>query len=235
MKNNQIITHLNELAISLGATELGYSDLMVMDAQDRFDYRYAVTVVVRLANGVIDQIKDEPTHTYFSHYRAVNRLIDHITLRLGLYLESQGFPSMPIPASQSINGDDHSPYSSAFSHKTGAVLSGLGWIGKSALLIHRQYGPRVRLGTILTNAPVLPGTPIKKSQCTSCSACVKVCPALAIEGKNWRMGMIRNELYDAHACSVYMKEAFKHIGRGAVCGLCMAVCPIGKKDNIYLR
>ncbi|WKY45870.1 4Fe-4S double cluster binding domain-containing protein [Eubacteriaceae bacterium ES2] len=228
MKNNQIITHLNELAISLGATELGYSDLSIIDTEKRYGFKNAVTVVVKLAHGVMDQVVDEPTHTYFSHYRAVNRLIDQISLRLCLYLEAQGYKSMPIPASQSINDLYHEPYASAFSHKTGAVLSGLGWIGKSALFIHRQYGPRVRLGTILTNAPLLTGIPVKESECKSCKACVMVCPALAIEGINWEIGIARNKLYDAHACSIYMKENFKHIGRGAVCGLCVSVCPVGK-------
>jgi len=230
LKNNQMITHLNELAIPLGATELGYSDLSMIAAEKRYGFKNAITIVVKLANGVMDQLVDEPTHTYFSHYRAVNRLIDQISLRLCLYLESQGYKSMPIPASQSINGPNQEPYCSAFSRKTGAVLAGLGWIGKSALFVHRQYGPRVRLGTILTNAPFLTGTPFEKSECQSCKACVMACPALAIEGINWEIGIARNKLYDAHACSTYMKEHFNHIGRGAVCGLCVAVCPVGKSD-----
>jgi hypothetical protein len=35
----------------------------------------------------------------------------------------------------------------------------------------------------------------------------------------------REEMFDAEKCSQYMKKHFQHIGRGAVCGICMEVCP----------
>ena len=35
----------------------------------------------------------------------------------------------------------------------------------------------------------------------------------------------REEMFDAQKCSEYMKRKFQHIGRGAVCGICMEVCP----------
>ena len=28
-------------------------------------------------------------------------------------------------------------------------------------------------------------------------------------------------------CSAYMKKTYREIGRGAVCGICMAACPVG--------
>ena len=134
---------------------------------------------------------------------------------------------MAIPASQSIS-DPEDPFTGAFQHKTGAVLAGLGWIGRSALFIHQTHGPRVRMGTILTNAPLTVGSPVTESGCGSCRACVRACPALAIEGRLWEPGMPRNQLYDAYACSQHMKEAYQHIGRGVVCGLCVVTCPIGQ-------
>ena len=39
----------------------------------------------------------------------------------------------------------------------------------------------------------------------------------------------REKIIDAKACSDYMKKAFQHIGRGAVCGVCMRVCPKNKR------
>ena len=47
----------------------------------------------------------------------------------------------------------------------------------------------------------------------------------AIRGRNYEPGMRREELYDAEACSRYMKTKFQAIGRGAVCGICMRHCP----------
>jgi epoxyqueuosine reductase QueG len=36
-------------------------------------------------------------------------------------------------------------------------LAGLGWIGKSCSLISPHFGPRLRLVTVLTNAPLKAG------------------------------------------------------------------------------
>ena len=47
---------------------------------------------------------------------------------------------------------------------------------------------------------------------------------MAITGELWRPGDDRSVIVDAKACSDYMKKHFKDIGRGAVCGVCMAVC-----------
>jgi epoxyqueuosine reductase QueG len=70
---------------------------------------------------------------------------------------------------------------------------------------------------------------ILKPECGSCSECVKKCPCGAITGKTWTKGMQREELVDAALCSRYMKEKYEMIGRGSVCGICVAVCPHGGK------
>lgn len=225
--------HFNEAIITLGksagATQLGFSDLTILPEPKRMGFNYGITVMVKLSDGILNQINHEPTQTYFSHYRSVNRLIDEITLRILLFLEENGYPSVAIPASQSVTDPDDA-FTGAFQHKTGAVFSGLGWIGRSALFIHKGYGPRVRMGTVLTNAPVTVGKPTTVSSCGACRACVTTCPAMAIEGRLWEWGLTRNEMYDAFSCSQYMKDAFHHIGRGVVCGLCVVACPVGKSQ-----
>ena len=97
------------------------------------------------------------------------------------------------------------PYSGAFPHKTAAVRAGLGWIGRSALFVSPQFGPRVRLCTVLTDCP-LPGakTESSVSRCKTCNRCVKACPARAISGVEYRPGMSRAELFDPEACSRHM-------------------------------
>lgn len=233
VNHNQVLppNHCNQSIIklgqSLGATAIGFSDLSVLPAPKRMNFERGITVMIKLSDGILNQIGTEPTQTYFSHYRSVNRLIDDICLRILLALEAQGFPSVAIPASQSV-ADPDDQFTGAFQHKTAAVLAGLGWIGRSALFIHQTYGPRVRLGTILTNAPIITGEPVTESGCGSCRVCVSACPAMAIEGRLWQPGIPRNALYDAYTCSQHMKESFQHIGRGAVCGLCVVACPIGK-------
>ncbi len=188
---------------------------------------YAVSVVVRLSDAVVDEIDGEPTHTYFHHYRTVNAFIDSVCLRAGLMLQQAGYRYIPVGASQSINKDGWN-YTGRYSHKKAASLAGLGGIGKNSLFLHRDYGSHVRLGTILTDCPFEVSESEYVSPCISCDACVKACPSGAIKGDLWQPGMERSDVFDPQKCSEYMKKEFKHIGRGAVCGICMNVCPAGK-------
>ncbi|SNX55081.1 4Fe-4S double cluster binding domain-containing protein [Thermoanaerobacterium sp. RBIITD] len=210
-----------------GASDIGFSDLIDVLPESLKDLRYGITVIVKLSNRIIDEISDKPTYTYFHHYRSVNTLIDQITLRAVLMLEEWGYNALAVPASQSIK--ELGEYRGLFQHKTAATKAGLGWIGKNGLLITEKYGPRVRLGTILTDMKLSSGTPIEISKCGNCNLCVRNCPAMALYGKTWKAGMLRNEIVDARACSEYMNKKFKHIGRGSVCGICIKVCPYGKK------
>ena len=46
-----------------------------------------------------------------------------------------------------------------------------------------------------------------------------------ILGKNYVMGDARETIFDAEKCSSYMKKNYQNVGRGSVCGQCIAVCP----------
>ncbi len=187
---------------------------------------YAVSLVVRLSDAVVDEIEDGPTKTYFHHYRTVNAYIDRAAEKLVLMLNAEGFRAAAIPASQSVG-----EYAGRFSHKKCAVRAGLGSIGKSALFLSRKYGPRVRLGTVFTDAPLPVEEHEYRDRCGGCNICAESCAALAIRGVNYVPGMERREIFDARACSEYMKREFQGIGRGAVCGVCMRVCPLGMRSE----
>ncbi|MCB6568637.1 epoxyqueuosine reductase [Eubacterium limosum] len=228
---NPLNEKIEALGKGLGAAQVGFADLSSLPDGLNQGYPAAVSIVVRLSKGILAQIEDAPTATYFSHYRIVNRLIDEITLRVALALEEGGAMAVAVPASQSLPSlKGENPYRGLFAHKTAAVIAGMGWIGKSALFIHRDYGPAVRLGTVLTDAPLDTVAALAESECGSCQACVKACPSMSIEGTLWETGMERSYLLDAHSCSEYMKEAYQHIGRGSVCGLCMVSCPHFRKN-----
>ncbi|MCR4434940.1 MAG: 4Fe-4S double cluster binding domain-containing protein [Clostridiales bacterium] len=211
-----------------GASFVGFSDVGGKLPPDLRSLRYAITVGVRLSNFIVDGITDRPTYTYFHHYRAVNALIDQITLRGMLLLQDWGYSGVAVPASQTVR-DAAESYSGIFPHKTAAVKAGLGWIGKSGLFISSEFGPRVRLGTILTDFKLPVEAVETAGGCGECRLCVESCPAAALTGSPWREGCRRSEIVDAKACSDYMNEKFKHIGRGAVCGICMKVCPYGAR------
>lgn len=215
---------------SWGASFVGVSRIGDKLPDSLTELEYAVTVGVRLSDFIIDQITDKPTYTYFHHYRTVNTLIDQITLKGMLLIQDNGYKALAVPASQTVN-DVKDSYSGIFQHKTAAVRAGLGWVGKSGLFISSRYGPRVRLGTILTNMKVPFEDRIMQSKCGECRKCIVSCPAMALTGNYWEEGCKRSRIVDAKACSDYMKANFKHIGRGSVCGICVKVCPVGRVDN----
>ena len=108
-----------------------------------------------------------------------------------------------------------------------ARLAGLGFIGKSGLFISKDYGSKIRLATVLTDAPLVSDNTPLESMCKGCNKCVLACPAGAISGKEYVEGMQREEFFSAEKCSHNMKN-YKDIGRGAVCGICIKVCPFNK-------
>ncbi len=204
---------LKQLLEKEGATEVGFCKLN--DAP----YPYAVSILVKLSDAVLSEIDGKPTMPYFQHYRAVNALLDRIALFATAFIEEKGYLAFPVAASQSTG-----EYRGYFPHKTAAVRAGLGYIGRSCLLISEKYGSKIRLATVLTDMPMQSDRKILPFSCGECQACVRACPAGAISGKAWSEGIGREELFDAEKCSHYMKN-FRDIGRGSVCGLCIKACP----------
>ena len=219
---------LKDILWEKGASLIAFSDISSL--KENKGYIGAITIGYKILDEYIEQIKENnsPTYEYFSHYRAVNAALDQMALYTATYMDRLGYKSMMIPASQSSNEDR---LKGAFPHKTAAVLSGSGWIGKSGLFISDVYGGRIRLATVLTMAPLKADKPIPKNKCGNCDKCFKACPAGAIVGNNYVNGDERDTILDAEKCSKYMKEHYQHIGRGSVCGQCIAACPhMQKKD-----
>jgi len=210
-----------------GIDVFGESDCSDVVSSEFAATPYAITLGVRLSDAVIDKIEQGPTKMYFAHYRSVNAMLDAAALRCVVMLQREGFEAMAVPASQTTNS---TAIAGDFSHKTGASLAGLGFVGKGGFFVTSEFGPRVRFATVLTDM-VLSSKPIKESGCGKCRACVSACPCGAIVGNEWKPGMSRDDIVDAALCSHYMKEKFQQIGRGSVCGICVAVCPLYKKSR----
>ena len=223
---DEFLNSLRERLIYEGLCEVGFSRVDETVPPDLASYHYAVTLMYRLSDAVVDEIYDSPTYAYFQHYRAANALLDRCALITCEMLRREGAAAYPIAASQSVH-DRGDKYTGIYQHKSAAVAAGLGWIGKSALFVSPVHGPRVRLATVLTDEVLPSGAIPMESQCGDCTLCVKACPSGAILGKNYVRGMARDEIFAAEKCSRHMKQAFGHIGRGAVCGLCMRACPYG--------
>jgi epoxyqueuosine reductase QueG len=220
-----IINELERLLRQEGADIFGTSNVSGYVPERFAALPYAVTIGVRLLTAVMDEVRSGPTKLYFHHYRTANAFLDVCTLKCALYLQRSGYKAVAIPASQTTSS---AGIAGDFPHKTAANLAGLGFMGKSGLFVSTDYGPRVRLATVLTDCS-LPEGQMMQPQCGSCRACVAACPSGAIVGNTWRPESSRDDIVDAALCARYMKDKYGMIGRGSVCGICAAVCPFGRQ------
>lgn len=220
---------LQALLTEHGASLVGFSSLGDTASAEFPHLRYAVTIVRRLSDTVVSTIAERPSIMYFHHYRTTNTKLDLLALDAVDFIESTGFSALPIAASQSTNTDKDA-YRGVFPHKTAAVLAGLGFVGKNALFITPEFGSKIRLATVLTDMPLTPQKEIQSPRCGDCDICKNACPAHAITGAVYEYGAPRETILDAARCSAHMKT-YKDIGRGAVCGICMRVCPYNNRKS----
>ena len=186
----------------------------------------AVSIAVRLADGIMDPVTERPTPLYARHYQNVNALLDQIATRVSGLLQSWGGKALPIPASHIL---DEERFVASLPHKAVALHAGLGWQGKSLLLVTPRFGPRVRLVTVLTDLALPANAPIK-NRCGKCTRCGEACPAGAIKNASTDLHFAtRQEAVDLDACVQQLRrnEQDKHIPP-YLCGVCVSACPWGK-------
>ncbi|QLA14904.1 4Fe-4S double cluster binding domain-containing protein [Desulfolutivibrio sulfoxidireducens] len=225
---------LKRAGMRFGASIVGVADLALLQGIETSPpdllegFTRAVSVAVRLSNGVMDAIKDRPTPLYRRHYDTANILLDQIALRLTHLLMDRGARALPLPASQSL---DQVALTSYLSHKAVAIAAGIGWQGKSLLVVNPRFGPRIRLVTVLTDAPLAPDAPVK-NRCGACSACAEACPAGAIKNVStvWHY-KDRDEALHFRRCADKVTREFKNLPHveSTICGVCVSVCPWGRR------
>jgi epoxyqueuosine reductase len=128
-------------------------------------------------------------------------------------------------------GGEQKPYvdTGPVLEKPVAAAAGLGWQGKSTILIHRGAGTWLFLGVILTTLDIEPAATREPDRCGSCTRCLDACPTAAI---------IAPYKLDARRCLAYLtiehKGAIPVEYREALgdrvfgCDDCLDVCPWNK-------
>jgi epoxyqueuosine reductase len=125
-----------------------------------------------------------------------------------------GFKALPLPSvGCPIDGRF---LQAVFSYKHAAEAAGLGYIGRSSLLITSDFGPRVRLSCCLTEAILEPKKVTISNSCARCDVCINSCPANALSSPH---------ADEPYAINKFACSSFRNASGG--CYECMRLCPAG--------
>jgi epoxyqueuosine reductase len=175
----------------------------------------------------LPMLESTPSIVYSELYNTSNRILDEIAYKITAYLNGKGHKAVFFPR------DGYGDISvlvdkpeAAFSHVIAGKYAGLGTIGYNHTLLTKQYGPRVRLVSILTDAE-LPSDPLmEKELCIKCKLCQRCCPTAAFTTQKSLIAKMNKK-----RCAEYHYQLKKEWHYP--CGVCIKVCPIGNDRKLY--
>ncbi|MGZ6203024.1 MAG: hypothetical protein ACXWM6_16065 [Thermodesulfobacteriota bacterium] len=252
---------IEKMAIRLGAVTAGacsVTSLLRANAIDSNMLTSAKSILVIAcahSRAALDsknlQVKQNDTMATYEKVRAISR-------ELTTTLESQGYSALAIPPFLPMDmSDGKYGMVGSVDLRRAAVEAGIGTYGKSGLVLVEGFGPRVRLGAVLTSAPLKPTRKKIASLCPEkCRVCLSGCPGKALLGNGkvdkracgrvifqfGLRGMIKfvGEMIEAPAekkaellKSYPFRELWQTLASGNYyyCFECQGLCPIGSKGN----
>lgn len=224
-------------AAELGATLVGFcptdrwEEMPIQDPEFRPGriWPWANTAIVLGIPLFAPMVATTPSMVYQELYNTSNRILDDMGYHMAAFLTSEGHRAIYFPRDCYFSMDAlmERP-AAAFSHVVAAYYAGLGTIGDSHNLITEEYGPRVRMVTVLTDAVTEYDDVLGENLCIHCGRCLRECPSKAFRENG-------EGIYDmdARACTEYHLELKRQ--RHWPCGRCIAVCPVGRDLRRYGR
>jgi ferredoxin len=230
LEPDAISPFLKELALYYGAQDAGITEVKpyhiyshVGRGTGRYgepislDHRYAIAFTVEME---LDMVGTAPHATTVMESARQYVEAARVAVQLAAFIRRIGFP-----ARAHIDGN----------YRVIAPLvardAGLGEIGRMGLLMTPRFGPRVRLGIVTTDLPLLPDgradDPSVLDFCTVCIKCAVCCPVRAIpmDDRIEMEGALRWRI-DDQVCFRYWNAT------GTDCARCMSVCPYSHSDNL---
>ncbi len=98
------------------------------------------------------------------------------TAKLRSYIRKKGYHSLD---------NTSSPLACGINEVRAFQQAGLGYVGESGNAISEKYGPRMVLGVILTNAPLILDLPFNENKCGECQICKTFCISKNIIGEGY--------------------------------------------------
>lgn len=215
---------MKQLALSLGADVCGIAGIdRFSDAPKGFhpkdlfsECRSVIVFGVALPRGLT---LVDPKLIYGHFNEETCRQADQIAYKAAKKVEAlTGGNAVPVPSDEPYDywDADNMEGRGLLSMKHAAVKAGLGTMGKSTLLINRQYGNLLNLGMILTDIE-LKSDPYSESLCIAgCRRCIDNCPSQALNDQGVIQKNCRLHTYGTNS------RGFATVN----CNACRVVCPM---------
>ena len=174
-----------------------------------------------------DELWDVQQTVFRFMYDTDNVQLQTMGIQLATFLSDQGYRTLPLPAGGFRVGAGRYAF---FSHRHAAVLAGLGGFGLNNLLVTPQYGPRVRLCSIITAAKLTPDPMLADTPCPgeACGVCLEAHTCFG-EIHEFELGGRKARMARFHGCQTDLCKRSNREGPLPYIRYCWGVCPIGKE------
>ena len=216
--NDEIMKFLLEHEASI----VRFVDISHFSKEQTHGYEKAILFCMALSRQyLVYFLNGKPLDFDNDEYLTKEHKVEELADQLAKYIQGKGFQAHPQSEASNLNNGyieqayidpDLRQGISILPQKAIARAGGLGFIGKSNLLVTEEYGSAITMCSVLTDAPVITEKhPVIESKCGACVACVDNCPANALSGNEWTLGCSRESIVDVSKCCCALK--------------CMVFCP----------
>jgi len=180
-----------------------------------------IALAVRINYSAVDNLP-KTRYEYVNSGNDASVKLNNAVCGVARKLEETGYSAIPF-----FQGSDDHNLTFDISLKHAAVAAGLGEFGLNNLFLSKEYGARVLLAAVVTDAELKPDPPFNEELCDLCGACIKICPMKALDNpkdydrkKGWTI--------DKYKCYHYIYEILEPAYGSYSCGMCIKACPVGK-------